>query len=123
MAHGRGGKEEIRPCCRMIGIGRGDGDIDRKVREDRSFSLSLQVIVSWERAVNIISAPNLLPCSRCYIPFSGLPSFHLKYPLYQSERLVLVNCKTDIKRHGPTMPIMRPDPGSRIRVSSGFVEA
>jgi len=31
MAHGSGGKEEIYPCCGMIGIGGGDGEADREV--------------------------------------------------------------------------------------------
>ena len=33
----------------MIGIDRGDGEVDREVREDRFFSPSLQVTVSQKR--------------------------------------------------------------------------
>ena len=97
----------------------GDGEVDREVREDRSFSLSLQVTVSWKRGgqhwfqfFGFFRAPTF-----CHFP--DVISHSLGYQLPSSS--ILYTRKPQARYQAADCAERPPDPGSWTTPSSGFV--
>src|SRR5688572_21538390 len=105
----------------MIGIGRGDGEVDREAREDRSFSLSLQVTASWKAGGQhwlcfflifflIFPCHNLLPFSGRCIPSSGFVKVEIR-DQGQVRHLGLSRPRSRIKDNSIHLGLSRPRSG------------